>query len=166
MTTQMRVAAGVPTGGEFAAHDRPDAELALPFEVTTTSGWTTTVTPGVLDAAAEAYYTQGQCLALAVAVAEAQGQDSVYVEMIEDEITGEYRLLHAYAFDRHDEETLLDVEGTIGQWDLPTERDGRDIDGGPWSLDDARTFVGTGVPEQRFDIAATHAPLVIRKFGR
>lgn len=165
MSIQTRVAAGIPAGGQFATIDRPEAPTALsvePVVVHCTDGRDWAVTPGVLDEIAVHVFQNGQCLALAVAVAEKHSQDHIGVFMMEDEQEPdlEWRLLHAVALHRDNDAVVIDSDGSYSLDEMKAgyERDyGDRWDYGEMTIDEARELAaaGRGVDPQQWELAKT-----------
>lgn len=88
--------AGIPgNGGHFAGHPHDAGAVTLsPVALLTASGHRVEVTPGVLDDKAVTVLTEGQCVALAVAVAERLEIGSISVLTETD--GGETRVVHAW----------------------------------------------------------------------
>lgn len=183
-----RVRAGVPAGGQFAAGERAEAAVCL-NEAAPTGAPTgvpagspsaragesvtvrdrykepVTLTAGDLDSEARYVYSSGQCLALAVAVAERTGWP-VYLRMGHGYV-GRRRqkcdyLIHAMVQDPAGR--LIDVNGAVeeGGW-VPS---GDETAPQVVSAAQARTLLRThtvGMPAQDVEVAASFVDPVLEQ---
>lgn len=143
---------------------RPEAASPLTSAepVVGVNGLSYRVTPGVLDDAARELFQNGQCLAFAIEVAVALGEDRVSLRFFDD--GEEWRLLHAYAVAA--DGTLIDSEGSHAPADIERWLDGDYPDrhvAEMTTVADARTFACStpGLQEPRFDLARSVAHLAV-----
>lgn len=121
-THRARQPRGLSTGGQFAPQHRGEVDFTLsedpaPVKVRDARGMNVAVTPGVLDENAEHLYLNGQCLALATALAEDNGNWGVAVRLYDDGAL----VAHAWAVDT--DGTLHDVRGAHDEQAIAEELD-------------------------------------------
>ncbi|TQO20670.1 hypothetical protein FB472_2315 [Rhodoglobus vestalii] len=101
---------GISTNpGRFAAHRRAESDTTLncvPVELA--GGHTVNLTPGILDHHAREALTGGQCVALAVALADTLDVDTISVLI---DTSGAERIAHAWVEDPDDCELMFDGNG-------------------------------------------------------
>lgn len=139
--------------GKFGSQSHSSPEPAVPV----------TLHPGALDGAAIDAYQEGQCVALAVAVAERSPGGRVAVQYVQYDWADEYRIGHAApVVDRGGQEFAVDSYGwmPLSDWAVSRGADERDVEFlGP--TDALEESDSVGMPPQNLPLARMFADAVL-----